>query len=657
MALPSMAPYPHPETGEHLPPKEWEACLDAWIALAQAHLRLPFKDFLSVSAKDRSLPVFFTRYSRERTLSPSETSKEKDLRRVVFLLAHRLLVEADVPDMFTWECLADISNAYQKSVGGLLKTLWERKRIQFQAMLLDLKTHLLKELDPAYEPKPDGDSLYPTPGGVGLSLRRIFPLLHASPEAASFLMIGSDLLDALAAAYQIDSKARKRIVTVTYLGLKSLTGGEKPNLSLLFDHLYTLQEVAKGSETSLVSDLVTNTPLLRKLQSCVTGSNAARAKPLISSLEAFRKANGAKGKNLIRRKIIKGKSRADDEFGHGAFGDVHVHRMSLVTQVQDLFPDLGSGFVVKLLDEYSDDVEQVTAHLLEDSLPENLRQTDRKAEISHTEPHNANHILDLAPRSTPPLLPSRRNVFDNDDFDQLAIDSSKLHIGRKNATQTADSILSDRSSAPNKAAILSALAAFDSDDDERDDTYDAEDVGGTVDSARPGTDEMDTDPGDKNDEALFSAYRLDARVFERDPTTRRSRAREALKSETGMTDEAIEGWAVMLGRDPRRGRRLEAKFATFVGGQTALASTRYRESPATSGAEDEDGGGGNRGGRGGRGRGRGRGGRGGSVAGSAGEKGTQASSRRGKEANKGSRANHNRRDQRARKMARGGFSG
>ncbi len=145
-------------------------------------------------------------------------------------------------------------------------------------------------------------------------------------------------------------------------------------------------------------------------------------------------------------------------------------------------------------------------------------------------------------------------------------------------------------------------------------------------------------------------------MFERDSTTRRSKARVALKSETGMTDEAVEGWALMLGRDPRRLRRLEAKFATFAGGQTLLASTRYRESPATSGAEDEDGGG-NRGWRGGnRGRGRGRGGRGVNAAGSAGEKGTQAS-RRGKEANKGSRANHNRRDQRARKMARGGFPG
>ncbi|KAI9723615.1 MAG: hypothetical protein M1812_000915 [Candelaria pacifica] len=651
-----MASYPDSDVREQLPWEEWEACLDAWITLAQAHLCLPAKQFMSISARDQSLQTFFESYFSKIVYTPPETRKEKSLHRIIFLLAHRLLVEADLPDMLDWMFLSRLSNAYKRSVRGLLKILWERKHSQLEAVLQELKTYLLRELHPSREFEPDGDFLYPAPGGVGLRLRVILPFLVASPEVASSLMIGSDLLDALSAVYQRDTKIRKQVVTVTYLGLKSLTEGEKPNLSLLFDHLYSLQEVAKGLEASLVSDLVTNTPLLQKLHNCVTGANSARAKPLLNSLEAFRKPNGARRKNLIRRKINKGKDRADDEFGHGAFGDVHVHRMSLVTQVQDLFPNLGSGFVVKLLDEYGDDVEQVTAHLLEDSLPEHIRQADRKAEISHEEAHDTHHVRDLAPSSTPPLLSSRRNVFDNDDFDHLKVDTSKLHIGRKNASQNADTILSDRTTAPNKAAILSALAAFDSDDDERDDTYDAEDVGGTVDSARPGTDEIDADLGDKNEEALFTAYRLDPKVFERDSTTRRGKAREALKSETGMTDEAIEGWAVMLGRDPRRARRLEAKFATFVGGQTALASTRYRESPATSEAEDEDNAG-NRGGRGGfRGRARGRGGRGGSVAGPAGEKGTQTS-RRGKEANKGSRANHNRRDQRARKMARGGFPG
>lgn len=265
----------------------------------------------------------------------------------------------------------------------------------------------------------------------------------------------------------------------------------------------------------------------------------------------------------------------------------------------------------------------------------------------------------MVPRSTPPAV-ERRNVFDDDEFDRLQVDTSRLHIGRKNQQLTADKILSDRKNAPSKSAILSALAAFDSDDDERDDTYDVEDVGGTVDSAIAGTDEA----VDKNEEVLFRAYSSTTEIFRRDGETRRSKARAVLKDETGMTDEAIEGWGVMIGRDPKRLRRLEVKFSAFSGEQTQLASTAWRDAPVGSeGEEPGEGKDGHRGGRGGRsgrgrGRGRGRGGGnrgGGDVAGTPSERSTQVSRQR-KEANKGSRANHNRRDQRAKKMARGGLA-
>lgn len=217
-----------------------------------------------------------------------------------------------------------------------------------------------------------------------------------------------------------------------------------------------------------------------------------------------------------------------------------------------------------------------------------------------------------------------------------------------------------------KAAILSALATFDSDSDERDDTYDVEDVGATVDSAAPASDERDADLRDGNEETLLNAFKSSPEVFERDAATRRGKARAALKSETGMTDEALEGWAIMIGRDPRRLRRLEAKFFLLAaggsGGQRELAATSYRESSAME--EDSDAGAGDSGrggrGRGPRGGGRGRGSRGGrgggDVSGPTGDRETQIARQR-KDAGKGSRANHNRRDQRARKMARGGFPG
>ena len=251
-----------------------------------------------------------------------------------------------------------------------------------------------------------------------------------------------------------------------------------------------------------------------------------------------------------------------------------------------------------------------------------------------------------------PPLPVRHNVFNNDAFDRRTIDPSLVRRGRANPSQTADNLLSAPPSSKAKAAILSALAAIDADDDERDDTYDVEDVGGTVDTALYGIDERDTDLRDGNEETLLAAYKQNPDAFNRDAETRRGRFRIALKSKTGMTDEAIEGWAIMIARDPRRLRKLEAKFAILDAGgnQRELAPTSWRDSALVteddSGAEDSGGGSGDargHGGGGGGGRGRVDGGRGGGARG------------RGKE--RGGRANHSRRNQRAKKMGRGGFQG
>ena len=171
----------------------------------------------------------------------------------------------------------------------------------------------------------------------------------------------------------------------------------------------------------------------------------------------------------------------------------------------------------------------------------------------------------------------------------------------------------------------------------------------------PGSDEIDADLRDNNEEALFRAYTMSPEAFERNSDTRRSKARQALRSETEMTDEAIEGWAIMIVRNPRRLRRLEAKFSTFAGVQRELASTAYREGAIESSTEDSDGTSRGRGGFRGRGRGRGGRGRGGDVSGPVSDQATQVARQR-KDAHKGSRVNHNRRDQRAKKVARAVFA-
>lgn len=656
MSLPPLAPLPPAAVRLSLGPEEWEACLDAWLTLGHVVLRLPPNEFATSTADDGPVPGFLASFYKEiGSLQPSDrslnTPKANSLRKLCFKIASRSLLESEPVSraLLSWSFLSSFCLAHVKatSLQHLMSSVWKRKSEIITPSLQkhkDMIGKLLESKDFA--------------SGIAL-LAQLAPIMHGSPDVGAFFMTGSDFLDSLVSAYSRSTSdaQKKSISTMVYLGLVSCVRAEASNVSLLSDHLYTLKGQADkaGPGQSVIADVVTNTALLSRIRHSLGSKSPERILRLLDSIETYRAPSLMRPRKHIAKPHSKGKGKQKQ-----SKTQLHVHRMSLVTQVQDLFPDLGSGFVLKLLDEYEDDVEQATAHLLDESLPPHLSGLDRTEEANILDTTGNNNIDNLVPRSTPPpsepYIPERRNVFDDDDLDRLEFDTKRLHIGKQNKE-------ADGEDAPNKATILSALAAFDSDDDERDDTYDVEDVGGTIDTSHP-----DGEPGpaakvtrDENDMALFNTYKSSPELFGRSFDVRRGQARQALKAETGMTDEAIEGWAIMLQRDPKRFRRLEAQLGTFDGRQTELASTSYRESPGNTETEDSDAA--QQGGRGGfRGRGRGRGGRGrgggrgGSVAGPSSDPST-ANAQRRKEASKGSRANHNRRDQRARKMGRGGFPG
>nr|XP_048305876.1 activating signal cointegrator 1 complex subunit 2 isoform X2 [Myodes glareolus] len=94
---------------------------------------------------------------------------------------------------------------------------------------------------------------------------------------------------------------------------------------------------------------------------------------------------------------------------------------SLISQVKDLLPDLGEGFILACLEHYSYDSEQVINNILEDRLAPELSQLDRSLKRQ------------VKPDPTP-LLTSRHNVFQNDEFDVFSRDSvdlSRVHKGRR----------------------------------------------------------------------------------------------------------------------------------------------------------------------------------------------------------------------------------
>ncbi len=372
-------------------PEEWEACLDSWIKLAGAHITLSNADFLRISSQDESLPRFLSSYAADSALShdtslPSTPSKMKQLRKLCFLLSHRLL-ELNTPPrvLLDWSFLADMCRLYGPKNGKKLGTLVLAKHLSsLESSLASIKTSLANELVAGL----GDENLKP----VEAQLKRLNHLLHTLPQAAVFFLTGSDFLDSLITCYKLMNPAiRKVIISTTYLCLLGPIDSEKLNFSLLVDQLYSLEAAANahkldptGVSDSLVAELVTTTPILAQIKHRIkeSGLSSSRADSVLSSLEGFRKS-GAIGQpaHLARKNIDKGKGIAIDDYGQSQGEKMHIHRMSLITQVQDLFPDLGAGFVVQLLDEYSDDVEQVIAHLLEDSLPPYLQTVDRSKQL------------------------------------------------------------------------------------------------------------------------------------------------------------------------------------------------------------------------------------------------------------------------------------
>lgn len=156
---------------------------------------------------------------------------------------------------------------------------------------------------------------------------------------------------------------------------------------------------------------------------------------------------------------------------------------SLVTQVKDLLPDLGEGFVLACLEEYDYGVEQVINNILEGKLVASLEQLDR----SMPRP--------VKPDTTP-LVTARCNVFQNDEFDVFSNDSvdlSRVQKGKRRDKVTTESLLNDKRLVAEQRERYSQYSVvveeetvdpsdpglfYQNDyEDEYDDTYDGNQVG------------------------------------------------------------------------------------------------------------------------------------------------------------------------------------
>lgn len=374
-SLPPLAPFPKASWQQHLSPKDWDALVEAWVALSQAYLSLSDDEFARATADDESVSNFVSTFVSE-TASLSRASTSTALLKPVFQLMSRLLTLAQPPQLLEYQFLSGFAKVYpKKRAAPLLSQLFANHAGAVESSLAALKKLLIPQLDAGIK----GD-----PHLVESNLGAINPLLHASPHACILFLAGSDFSDGLVTCFRVmNPPLRKVIITTMYLCLVGLTEAEPPKWAMLSDELFTLKTAADAHKQgplnvndSLVAELVTATPLLKILlrRAEVLDSATDSLKKRITALESFKKGAMVRPKRLTRRKVDKGKGSQTREDVHA---EMHIHRMSQITQVQDLFPDLGAGFVSKCLDEYDDNVEQVVANLLAETLPSHLATANR----------------------------------------------------------------------------------------------------------------------------------------------------------------------------------------------------------------------------------------------------------------------------------------
>ncbi len=101
-------------------------------------------------------------------------------------------------------------------------------------------------------------------------------------------------------------------------------------------------------------------------------------------------------------------------------------RASLITQVRDLFPELGEGFIAACLHYFEDSAEALIDALLTNALPTALTSLKRNmplpakpvAAATAARPAQAQVA---AAQPAQPAQPERRNIFDDEDLSNVRV--------------------------------------------------------------------------------------------------------------------------------------------------------------------------------------------------------------------------------------------
>ncbi|KAF3915128.1 hypothetical protein ABW20_dc0101948 [Dactylellina cionopaga] len=580
-----------------LPPAVIDRCLALWAANLHALRQLPDKEFVHEATSNKTLTNFTQSYILNDDLFnnelddwlyrlPSASGSSQELATKAKFIKHAL-----------WVCLkraaklgCAINNSLIPTAQGLIKlaalffpegrarsllrAIWTQSDAAAATVRESIREHV-KLLSTTVDELAKGKT---TVGNQHVALlQELCYFIMALPEVSDEVLADETLFENLAAAYRtllalstrtkapaattaiattLLEEMRRLPFTVIVAGMQT----EQKRYSTVIDFLFNFTAGADSQlqQASYITAIVSETPLLERLNGIDAEGYTNRWSTILQKLKKFDTATASSSKKKVsrlpRRKLRTKKSSFGNSDGNTTAGS----SSQTLSELKELFPNMEQSILQAILQSVNYDVEAATIALLDGSIPE--AQPTATAQSTNTLP-------------APP----------SDELDNLTVPTSRLYMGKRGLGSTADDMLADRSGIPSKDKILAALQSFDSDDDERDDTYDQDDIGGAVDSSivdseANATAVNATTEGDEK--LLYKALVEDPTVFARDAKTKRSVPRQKLRDATGMSDEAIEGWKIMLDRDGgKRLRQLEISFTreAVEKEQVAIPRTAYRK--------------------------------------------------------------------------------
>ncbi|KAI8896146.1 hypothetical protein BC833DRAFT_622385 [Globomyces pollinis-pini] len=246
-----------------------------------------------------------------------------------------------------------------------------------------------------------------------------------------------------------------------------------------------------------------------------------------------------------------------------------IEKLTQISAVHDLFPDLGEGFIEACLVAFKDS-ETVIMKLLEDELPDYLRKLDKTMprtnvlqnnmafksveddEISLVEVASDHDTQTDEIVEVPDLLAERRNIFDGDKYDIFAgqkLNPDTFHIGKEE--KFVDDEADRRRFIEEQKQLI--LASQYEEDDEYDDTYDGSDIklsGNYEEDSQKENPSTNSKSSNDVERILVELYNSNPTIFH--ISQRKSKDRIKLRETTHWSDEQLEGWYIMLNRNPKK---------------------------------------------------------------------------------------------------------